>query len=298
MFWNKKRRNILIYMLSWVFALSGFFLLNNVFGKDLMEQAFESAMSYDTVIKIGNTKEAVWNNVLRESMTLWIWDSVFRKACFVNEQIKVGVTENKCIEMAGERRTDRIDYDVKVPLIVRITKFLLRMTIVLSITMVIFTAVKYMIEVLWGKDRKSADSKKNLILIVGWVVLSLMSVSIINLIVSVPKSSLNTSDDLSAFEIWCKTWSTIVVGNDLKKWICEKSLFGHPSYTMPYRYRNPNKVWNRCRFADDNAFEENGNIKPWKNPSQGKNRAGERKAITNSEMKTKCVEDMWWSVVQ
>lgn len=59
-------------------------------------------------------------------------------------------------------RTKReiIDISSQAPLIVRITKFLLRMTIVLSISMVIFNAVKYMIEILSWKDRKSAESKK------------------------------------------------------------------------------------------------------------------------------------------
>jgi hypothetical protein len=39
------------------------------------------------------------------------------------------------------------------------------MTIVLSITMVIFNAVKYLFEVMSGKDRNSAESKKNLIFV-------------------------------------------------------------------------------------------------------------------------------------
>ena len=71
-----------------------------------------------------------------------------------------GLNEQTCIQMGWQRKTEIINVHSKAPLIVRITKFLLRMTIVLSISMIIFNSVKYMIEVLWWKDRKSAESKK------------------------------------------------------------------------------------------------------------------------------------------
>ncbi len=298
MFSHKKNKNIFVYILSFVFSISGLFLLNSVFWQDLMEQAFMPAMSYDTVIKIGNTKNAVWNTVLRETMTVEMWDNIFKDACFINNQIQNWIWESKCIEMWWERRKDKINISAKAPLIVRITKFLLRMTIVLSITMIIFNAVKYMIEVLWWKDRKSAEAKKNLVFVAGWIILSLMSVSIINLIVSVPKSSIKTSDDLSAFEIGCKTWSTILVGNDLRKQICLISTFGHPQWTMQYRERDylkpfsmsadsmedPVLWWYRCKICEWN----------WNNFWEN----CKRKKIYNSEMESKCVEDLWWSVVK
>jgi hypothetical protein len=67
--------------------------------------------------------------------------------------------------LGGDWNVRAIDISAKAPLIVRIAKFLLRMTIVLSITMVIFNAVKYMFEVLSGKDRNSTESKKNLVFV-------------------------------------------------------------------------------------------------------------------------------------
>lgn len=291
---NKK--NIIIYLITLLFAICGIILLNKAFWQDLMEQAFGPSMSYDTVVKLGNTKNAVWNTMLKESLSIEAWESVFKKSCFINKQIQNGVTESKCTEMWWDRKIEIIDVNVKAPLIVRITKFLLRMTIILSITMVIFNSVKYMIEVLWWKDRNSAESKKNLIFVAAWVIVALMSVSIINLVISVPKSSLKTSDDLASFAIWCKTWSTIIVGNDLKKWICENSDFWHPDYTIDYRYWEKNRAWKRCRFPEDWIFNTNWILIDWKNPE--KNGDGEWKAITNSEMETKCVEDIWWTVVK
>lgn len=293
---NKK--NIWIYISSFLLILGSFFLLDNTFWQDLMEQAFKWAMSYDTVINLWNTKTAVGNTVLRESVGIEVWDSVFKKSCFIDDQIKYWVDESGCEEMAGERRLDIVNVSAKAPLIVRITKFLLRMTIVLSITMIIFNAIKYMIEILWWKDRKSAESKKNLIFIASGIVLALMSVSIINLIVSVPKSSLKTSDDLSSYQIGCRVWSEILAGDDLKKRICENSNLGHSEHTINYRFWDSDRIWNRCWFPDDDAFNSDWTIKTWKNPEHGKNNDGDRKSITRENMEQICVSDLWWEVIK
>ncbi len=55
----KKKKNIFIHTLTAVFAISSLFLLSTAFAQDLMEQAFSSARTYDTIIDIGNTKDAV-----------------------------------------------------------------------------------------------------------------------------------------------------------------------------------------------------------------------------------------------
>ena len=230
MFLSKKRKkkNIFIYVLSFIFFISWFSLLNNVFWIDLMEEAFSPSMSYDTVINIWRNKKQVWDTVLREKTLIEAWDSPFQKACFLNWILQEWVDENGCLEIWWERRKELIDIQSQAPLIVRIAKFLLRMTVVLSISMVIFNAIKYMTEVLWWKDRKSAESKKNLIYVAVWVIVALLSVSVINLIISVPKSSLQTSDDISGFTIWCQIWTSnyIISGDNLKKYLCENILEG------------------------------------------------------------------------
>ncbi len=296
MFWQKKIKNICKYMFGLVFVLFGFFYFNISFGQDLMEQAFEPAVTYDTIIKPGDTKESVGNTILRETVTVWLNENL-GKWCFINGQF-VNVDENKCSEMWWDWNIKAIDISARAPLIVRISKFLLRMTIVLSITMIIFISIRYMIEVLEWKDRKSAESKKRLMLVAWWVVLALMSVSIINLLVSIPKSSLKTSDDLSAFEIWCKIWSEIIVGNALREQICFNSTFGHPVETMEYRERDfikafsmslekmdmPAVWWYRCKickWVGNNFWED-----------------CKRKRIYNTEMESKCVQDLWWTVIK
>lgn len=276
MFLSKKRKkkNIFIYVLSFIFFISWFSLLNNVFWIDLMEEAFSPSMSYDTVINIWRNKKQVWDTVLREKTLIEAWDSPFQKACFLNWILQEWVDENGCLEIWWERRKELIDIQSQAPLIVRIAKFLLRMTVVLSISMVIFNAIKYMIEVLWWKDRKSAESKKNLIYVAVWVIVALLSVSVINLIISVPKSSLQTSDDISGFTIWCQIWTSndIISGDNLKKYLCENILEGE---------RKPKwLVGKQCYILTLTGASANT-----------------RQKIKNEDAKAMCVNNLWGIVV-
>jgi hypothetical protein len=274
MFLSKKRKkkNIFIYVLSFIFFISLFSLLNNVFWIDLMEEAFSPSMSYDTVINIWRNKKQVWDTVLREKTLIEAWDSPFQKACFLNWILQEWVDENGCLEILWERRKELIDIQSQAPLIVRIAKFLLRMTVVLSISMVIFNAIKYMIEVLWWKDRKSAESKKNLIYVAVWVIVALLSVSVINLIISVPKSSLQTSDDISGFTIWCQIWTSndIISGDNLKKYLCENILEGE---------RKPKWLVGKQCYILTGAS------------------ANTRQKIKNEDAKAMCVNNLWGTVV-
>ena len=88
-------------------------------------------MSYDTVINIWRNKKQVWDTVLREKTLIEAWDSPFQKACFLNWILQEWVDENGCLEIWWERRKELIDIQSQAPLIVRIAKFLLRMTVVL-----------------------------------------------------------------------------------------------------------------------------------------------------------------------
>lgn len=237
--------------------------INNIFSQDLMEQAFQTARTYDTIIDLWKTKEAVGNTILRENLSTEFNDNLWY-GCFVWWQY-LNVSDNKCKELWWDWDVNAINYAWKEPLIVRITKFLLRMTIVLAITMVLYNSIKYMIEVINGKDRKSTESKKNLIFVAVWIVVALLSVSIINLVISVPKSSIKTSDDLSSFEIWCQIDATIIAGSDLKKQVCEEVRWGE---------RKEDRILNRCKIDWD------------------------RKNTSNDMVERACVENFGWRVVK
>lgn len=147
---------------------------------DLLEKAFDPAMEQQWLINLWNTSDQVWNEVLREStnISVWWW---------------------------------WININNRVPLIVRIAKFLLRMTIVLSVTMVLYSSIMYILKSSKWEDPK--DVQKNLILVWWWILLALASLWIINLISSVSQSSLKTNDDFWFNSqwvydlVWQNNWS-------------------------------------------------------------------------------------------
>lgn len=74
--------------------------------------------------------------------------------------------------------------------IVRISRFLLVLTIALSVTMILYNGMVYIIETWQGKEWKSLA--KNVILIIVWIFIALFSSVIITLIQSIPENTLET----------------------------------------------------------------------------------------------------------
>ena len=166
--------------------------------KDLLEQAFEPAIEQQTIIDLGAGKNEVGNEVLRE------WTNVqdnFGQGCFVHNQriLPVDLTAQKnalwytwwetdfCQQILGGD-WDTTMLQTEAPLIVRIAKFLLRITMVLAVTMVIFNGIMWIIES--SKWAEVKDAQKNITLIVVGILIALMSLGIINLISSFTISSL------------------------------------------------------------------------------------------------------------
>ena len=77
-------------------------------------------------------------------------------------------------------------------IIVLITKFLLILTITLSVTMILYNGMVYIIQTWQWKDAKSLT--KNIVYIIVWILVALFSVVIITLIQSVPSTLGNTSE--------------------------------------------------------------------------------------------------------
>jgi len=187
-----------------------FFLIWNISfwdyeGDDLMYQVFKEAMEYWNVLGVWlKTSSDVWYEVLRWKTSVWAWES-WKKVCInpKNDEKLMIDNETDCISADWEWRSDGLDIQYDTPLIARVTKILLSITMVLAVTMVIFTGVKLMVEVLWWKDLKSSSIKKDIIAIVVWILLALFSVTIINLLRSVTKSSISTTEDYGDTNIWC-----------------------------------------------------------------------------------------------
>lgn len=254
--------------------------------QDLMEQAFEASRNYESIIDIWSTKNAVGNQLLRESQTVWVNDN-FWKWCFIDNQY-TSYTEDECSIRGWDRNVSVLDTNSREPLMVRITKFLLRLTIVLSITMVIVNAIIYMIDVMNGKDISSSESKKNLIFVAWGIVLALSSVGIINLIWSVTKSSLQTSEDLWDITIWCNTGSTIVAGDDLRKYVCDNVLLMKRDSTRA--------AVNKCYTGDISAGACDALW--WNRWAQWTERANSCYIkISNDDLRSSCRNDLWWEVI-
>lgn len=192
---------VFTFVLSLVSFVYGY--IWHTYAEDLLEQAFSPALNQETIINLWAGKNAVGNEVLRE------WVSIQDNlgiGCFVNNN---HISES---DLAVQKRSlnastlsDRDfcenvlgwDYMTQMlkseaPLIVRITKFLLRITMVLAITMVIFNGVMWIIESSKWWDVK--DAQKNIILIIVGILIALLSLSIVNLISSVTISSLNVGN--------------------------------------------------------------------------------------------------------
>lgn len=146
---------------SWLLTLNSSFAAEGSNAHDLLEQAFNPAIQANSVIgggDIGTTKDQVGSYVLREG----------------NE---ISLSLDKWLEK--KRRPS---------LLVQFSKFLLRLTIILSITMVIYNGVMYVIKASKGENPKEIYS--NILYIVFGILLGLSSVIIIRLVSSIWQTTL------------------------------------------------------------------------------------------------------------
>ena len=124
---------------------------------DLLQQAFDPAIQQNVVVgwdSIGTDVESVGNYVLN-------WGSNFN--------LKKWLTKRQS-------------------LIIEVTRFILRMSIVLAVTMLIYNGIQYMIKTSKGDHPKEIVT--NIIYILAGVLLALSSVIIIRLASSIGMSSL------------------------------------------------------------------------------------------------------------
>jgi hypothetical protein len=126
---------------------------------DILDDAFQPAKNLKQVINIWNNKNAVGNEIFR------------------------GSTEINWISLKG------VDTSERAPLLVRITQTLLRITIALSIPVLIWIGVKVIKSWLSTWDIKWAFKEVSWVLL--WLALALSAVGIIYLIQSIAIQSLS-----------------------------------------------------------------------------------------------------------
>ena len=120
--------------------------------KDLMQQIMEPAIYGGATIDLWSTVDRVWSNVIE--------GHIDAKLSFQEWSLK------------------------KWPsLIVRITRVLLALVIALSVTMILYNWLSYIIQTWQWKEGK--DLISNVVYIVIWIIVSLLSVTIITILQSV-----------------------------------------------------------------------------------------------------------------
>ena len=179
-----------IYLIGTLFVLPFFIGWNLYAGDgDLLRQVVKPTLK-DSKLMID-----LWENVNR------VWNNMIKWSFEISND---GVTK-------------------KPSIIVKITRLLLILTIALSVTMILYNGMIYIIQTGQGKEWKSLI--KNVALIVAWILISLFSVVIINLIQSVPNSlndELSTDstheNDNEALEptamSWKEIWKKLFGNND------------------------------------------------------------------------------------
>ena len=140
-------------------------------------------------------------------ITIHIWDNVGR----VWKSFFEGRTEASADrEWIWVRKTPSI--------IVKVTRLLLSLVVALSVTMILYNWLTYIIQTWQWKEWK--DLVKNVIYIVIWIIVSLFSVTIITVLQSV-----STTLDKETKIDWSRDADNNVVYNEERKWINWSNLF-------------------------------------------------------------------------
>lgn len=152
-----------------ILAIStGIFLLGNLTlagsETDFIEQAFDPAIANENVIggeKIGTSTTSVGKYIVK------------------------GGTD---VNLDGLKKPD---INKRPSLIVQITKFILRMTMVLGVTMIIYNGVLYVVKASKGENPK--DILHNILYVGVGILIALFSVIIIRLVASIGTTSMEVS---------------------------------------------------------------------------------------------------------
>ncbi len=198
-----KYGNIIKYWLFAIFLWLWFFSGGFSNADDLLWQIVEPAYYNETIIGLGKNIKTVWNNVFLWSTQL---DFSIKKEIKTDDDgnlvcrwgpciddCKAETSENKSIcKRQWKYSYVHIKTEKEQPMIIKITRFLLILTITLAVTMILYNGMQYIIQTGQWKDAK--DLTKNILYIVIWIFVALFSVVIITLIQSIPSTLWNEEE--------------------------------------------------------------------------------------------------------
>ena len=205
--WNKIKNILRIWLLS--LLVSPFLLLWAWYcADDLLYQLFYPSIQTDNIIDMWENVNTVWQNVFEWSIDITLLDvDNIRKIvetdddgnllCHWSGDVKEVICPQECSYISDDnkktcrkQRIKKVTADVwggvtKSPsIVVKVTRLLLLLTITLSITMILWNGMSYIIQTWQWKEWKNLV--KNIIYIVVWIFIALFSVIIITIIQSVP----------------------------------------------------------------------------------------------------------------
>ena len=177
---NKLKLWLLTLLLVWFFGLW------TAFAADLLDKFMEpSNIQYETTIKVRGGVERVWRRVFENN----------------NLDINVSYDPDEWFDVSAWATPS---------LIVRATRLLLSLVIALSISMILYNWMKYILDTMNWKDWKSLV--KNVIYIAVWIIIALFSVVIITIIQSVPNTLekwLTTNTSVDEKQAGDKPWKSV-----------------------------------------------------------------------------------------
>jgi len=192
---NTLKKNIKYWLVS--LLVLPFFLWWISNGWDLLRQIIEPAYEEEIIIGLWNSKETVWKNVFKWGTSVELglsvrvpktenWKPVCRfgscsSACAEINETNTNLCKRQWSYEWGLGVSAWISKEPSV--IVKITRMLLVLTITLSVTMILYNGMMYIVQTWQWKDGKSL---KNIAYIVVWILIALFSVIIMRIIQSIP----------------------------------------------------------------------------------------------------------------
>ncbi len=144
--------------IGFLFVMLAFLgIVSNASALDLLEQTFQQSKQYDTVVDIGNNKNAVGNDLIRGGTS-------------------VNIGNGPVLQQQD-------------PLLVRIIKWMLRIMAVIAVSMGIYVGIQYILA--QGDAGKEKAAIGNLVKIAVGLIIALSALAIVSLVQSLTRSSIS-----------------------------------------------------------------------------------------------------------
>lgn len=191
---NKIKSHI-AYLIGTFLISSIFFVQTSYAANDLLWEIIQPSYYSETTFNVGESDEDVWDQILEGSTEI---NFKFKKEVIHDEDGNLLCHNGPCPEECKiydkskdkeeicprQHRLVKVEVGKKDPIIVKVTKLLLVLVIALSVTMILYNGMMYIIQTWQWKEWKNL--MKNIALIVVGILISLFSVVIIRLIQSIP----------------------------------------------------------------------------------------------------------------